>query len=438
MLFDWAGQPFYTVVTTFIFAPYFAAQVAPDPATGQSWWGLASAVAGLAVALSSPVLGAIADETGRRKAWLAAFSVLFVVGATGLWFAAPGGLAPVVMVLAAYVVATIGIEFATVFNNAMLPDVAPRQMIGRLSGSAWGLGYAGGLVALVLVLGLMTPMPGSDLTMLGVQPLVSHLAPAAGERLTGPLSALWYVVFVVPLFLFCPDVPSRSRLAPAVRSGLRELRRTLARLPSHRQVLKFFVARMLYQDGLNALVLFGGIYATGTFGWTTAEVGVFGILLAACGGIGAWAGGRADDRFGPKRVVAVSVAGLAIVSVGLLSVDAETVLFVIPAGGGGEGLFASTPERLYLLLGIFVGLFFGPAQAASRTILVRLAPRESMTEFFGLYALTGKLTAFLGPLAVGLLTAASGSQRVGISVVVVFLVAGLAVLATVRVPRSID
>lgn len=435
MLFDWAGQPFYTVVTTFVFAPYFAASVAPDPATGQSWWGFASAAAGIAIAVMSPMLGAIADETGRRKVWLAAFSGLFVLGAMGLWSAAPAGAA-VFTVLLAYVLATIGIEFATVFNNAMLPDIAPRHMIGRVSGAAWGLGYAGGLVALVLVLGFLTPMPDSDRTLLGFAPLGSGLAPAAGERLTGPLSAIWYVVFVAPLFLFCPDVPSRARLGPAARQGLVVLRRTLGSLGRHRDMLRFLVARMLYQDGLNALVLFGGIYAAGTFGWTTSEVGMFGILLAACGAVGAWLGGRADDRFGSKRVVAVSVAALAILSVGLLSVEEGRIFFVVPAEPGGEGLFASAPERLYLLFGAFVGVFFGPAQAASRTVLVKLAPRENMTEFFGLYALTGKLTAFLAPLAVGAVTAISGSQRVGISVIVVFLVAGLALLAAVRVPEE--
>ncbi len=433
MFFDWAGQPFYTVVTTFVFAPYFAAQVAPDPATGQSLWGFASAAAGVVIAVSSPVLGAIADETGGRKAWLAAFSLLFALGACGLWLAAPGGAA-LFLVLLSYVIATIGMEFATVFNNAMLPDIAPRHLIGRVSGAAWGLGYAGGLVALVLVLGLLTTMPGSERTLLGLPPLGAGLGAAAGERLTGPLSALWYVVFVAPLFLFCPDVPRRQALAPAARAGIAVLGGTLKRLPAHGQVLRFLLSRMLYQDGLNALLLFGGIYAAGTFGWAPTEVGLFGILLAATGAVGAWLGGRADDRFGPKTVVVTSVAALAVLSVGLLSVDAGTIFFVVPAAPGTGGLFASAPEKAYLAMGALVGVFFGPAQAASRTILVRLAPPENMTEFFGLYALTGKLTAFLAPLAVGALTAISGSQRVGISAIVAFLVGGLALLQTVRVP----
>ena len=286
------------------------------------------------------------------------------------------------------------------------------------------------------MLALLAGAPGGETTLIGLTPLGAGLGAAAGERLTGPLSALWYAVFVVPLFLFCPDVPARSKLGPAMRTGLATLAATLRRLRDHRQVLRFLLARMLYQDGLNALILFGGIYASGVFGWSTTEIGIFGILLAAFGAVGAWLGGRADDRFGARTVVLVSVAALALLSVGLLSVTSDTLLFVVPAAPGGEGLFTSAPERLYLVFGALVGVFFGPAQAASRTILVRLAPPEHMTAFFGLYALTGKLTAFLAPLAVGIVTGISGSQRVGISVIVLFLVGGWALLRTVRVPAE--
>lgn len=434
MLFDWAGQPFYTIITTFVFAPYFAAQVAANPAAGQSLWGFASAAAGLVIALSSPILGAIADETGRRKLWLGAFSAIFVAGSCLLWTAAPGGDASVFLVVVAFVAATVGMEFATVFNNAMLPDIAPRHLIGRTSGTAWAFGYVGGVVALVLVLGFLTSMPGSDQTLLGLRSPVAGLAPAAGERLTGPLSALWYVVFVTPLFLFCPDVPRRSDFRPAIRSGLAVLGQTLRNLRHHGTILRFLIARMLYQDGLNALGLFGGIYAATVFGWATIEVGIFGVLLVASGALGAWLGGLADDRYGPKTVVGVAVAGLTLIAFGLLSIERDAILFVVPAQAGGDGLFASTPERFCLALGALLGMFFGPAQAASRTILVKLAPQENITEFFGLYALTGKLTAFLAPLSVALVTAISGSQRIGISAIVVFLVGGLALLQTVRVP----
>ncbi|HMN88092.1 MAG TPA: MFS transporter [Bauldia sp.] len=439
LFFDWAAQPFFTLVTTFVFAPYFAARVAADPVEGQALWGYAAAAAGLAVALLAPVLGAIADAAGRRKPWIAAFSVLLVAGSFALWYAVPGAGDSVMIALVAFTVATIGAEFATVFTNAMMPDLVEDGRLGRLSGTGWGIGYVGGLVSLVIVLGFLAGSPETGKTLFGLAPLFG-LDPAtgAGDRAAGPLSALWYVVFVLPLFLFTPDGARRLRLGAAIREGLGSLRATVVGLRDHRNTARYLLANMIYTDGFAALVVFGGIYAAGTFGWSAMELGLFGILLTVTGTIGAIAGGRLDDRLGPKRVVLAALAGLAVASLGILSIDPSHVLFVVPVRppAPGDGLFGSPGEIAYLVLGAFLGLVAGPLQAASRTLLVRVSPREHMTQFFGLYALTGKVTSFVGPLAVGALTAASGSQRIGISVLVLFFLAGGAVLLGVRPERS--
>ncbi|MBA5778615.1 MFS transporter [Stappia sp. F7233] len=434
LFFDWATQPVHTLVTTFVFGPYFASAVASNPAEGQALWGYATAAAGLMIAILAPVLGAIADRTGARKPWIAAFSLPLVVGCLMLWWTAPGSSHAVVVALIGFVIATLGVEFATVFNNAMMPDLVPRERLGRLSGSGWALGYAGGLLSLVVALGLMASDPHTGRTLLGLEPIFG-LDPAtrAGDRASGPFSALWYAVFVLPLFLFTPDVPRRAPLAGSVRAGLASLKATFASARARRPMLLFLIANMVYKDGLVALFAFGGIYAAGVLGWSSIEIGIFGIFLTITGTLGAVLGGRFDDVFGPKAVISAALLILIFCGIGLVSVDRDTILFVIDtAPKTGTALFSSPPEIAFLALGGLLGAAAGPLQAASRTLLVHLAPRGEVTQYFGLFALSGKITSFLAPLGVGLVTAATASQAAGISVILAFFTAGLVLLARVE------
>ncbi|MEO0914583.1 MAG: MFS transporter, partial [Pseudomonadota bacterium] len=299
MLFDWANQPFYTLIITFIFAPYFAAEVASDAAAGQALWANVTALAGFTIALLAPVLGAIADQSGPRKPWIAAFSLLFILGCSGLWLAAPGAES-LTLVLLFFLIAFVGSEFMLIFTNAMLPDLGPREEIGRISGSGWAMGYAGGVLVLILVLLFLSPSPGKSTTLLGIAPLFG-LDPAEGEpaRATGPLTALWFAVFAIPLFLYTPDAPRRARTEGAIGKGLRQLKETVLSLPGKGTLLTYLIAAMLYRDGLAALFIFGGIFASGVLGWGLFELGVFGIIAAFTGAIGAWIGGQADRAYGP-------------------------------------------------------------------------------------------------------------------------------------------
>ena len=434
IFFDWAAQPYFTLITTFVFAPYFATHVASDPASGQALWGFATAAAGLMIALMSPVLGAIADASGRRKPWIAAFGALLVIGASLMWFGRPGDVSAIPALLLAYGIATIGVEFATVFNNAMMPTLVPPNRIGRLSGTGWATGYVGGILSLILVLGFLAADPETGRTLFGRMPLfgldpVSH----QGDRITGPLTGIWFVIFVLPMFLLTPDYPAKRRIGEALRAGLTELRRTLAELPKQKSLAAFLLANMIYTDGLVSLFAFGGIYAAGTFGWNTIQIGTFGIILAIAGTFGAWLGGKLDDRLGPKRVIAGSMMILLLAIVAILLVDKQTILFmkVTPPAPGGA-LFASAAERAYLVLGCLIGAAGGPLQAASRTLLIRLAPKDRIAQYFGLFALTGKVTSFIGPLVIGAITAVTESQKAGMAVLVLFFVAGLALLRRVR------
>ncbi|QUS37550.1 MFS transporter [Tardiphaga alba] len=434
MFFDWAAQPYFSLITTFVFAPYFATRVAADPATGQSLWGFATACAGLIIAFMSPVLGAIADASGRRKPWIAGFGTIFVIGACIMWIGKPGDPALILPLLIAYGFATIGVEFATVFNNAMMPTLVPPEKLGRLSGSGWALGYVGGILSLVVVLGFMAANPSSGKTLFGLTPILG-LDPASfeGDRISGPLSGLWFIVFVLPMFLFTPDFPAKVSVGNAVRAGLTDLGHTLRELPKHKSIMAFLIANMIYTDGLVSLFAFGGIYAAGTFGWNTIQIGTFGIILAIAGTFGAFIGGKLDDAFGPKRVIAGALLLLLLAIVSILLIDKETILFmkVTPPQPNG-GLFAAPAEKAYLLLGCLIGMAGGPLQAASRTLLIRLAPQDRIGQFFGLFALTGKVTSFMGPLLIGVVTAVTASQKAGMAVLVVFFVAGLGLLARVR------
>jgi UMF1 family MFS transporter len=433
IFFDWATQPFFTLITTFVFAPYFATRVASDPASGQALWGFATAAAGLLIALMSPVLGAIADRSGRRKPWIAAFGALLVLGSALMWFGKPGDASVIPPLLLAYGIATIGVELATVFNNAMMPSLVPPDRIGRLSGTGWATGYAGGILSLVLVLGFLAANPETGRTLFGLIPLFG-LDPIThqGDRITGPLTGIWFIIFVLPMFMLTPDYPARRRIGEALREGLTELRQTLAELPKQKSMAAFLLANMIYTDALVSLFAFGGIYAAGTFGWNTIQIGTFGILLAIAGTFGAWLGGKLDDKLGPKRVIAGSMMILLFSIVAILLVDKDRILFVKVAPPVPDGaLFAAATERAYLVLGCLIGAAGGPLQAASRTLLIHLAPKDRIAQYFGLFALTGKVTSFAGPLLIGAITAITANQKAGMAVLVVFFVAGLALLARV-------
>jgi MFS transporter, UMF1 family len=436
VLFDWATQPFYTLVVTFLFAPYFVNGFMADPAGGAALWAYATSIAELIAAILAPVLGAIADAGQPRKPWIAAFSVLLVVGLCGLWVAAPERTDLLPVVLIAFGLATIGAELATVFTNAMMTSLVSGRRLGTLSGMGWAAGYVGGLVSLALVAGLLVADPNTGKTLLGLPPIVP-LDPATreGDRLVGPFSAVWYLVFVLPLFLLTPDRTAKPLQARVVTAGLTQLMRSVKDLArNHAQVALFLLARMLYADGLGAIFAFGGIYAATVFGWGAAELGLFGIILTIAGTIGASLGGPLDDRAGSKAVIAATLCLFIAASISVLSVDRDHVLFVLPVEAKlpGSAPFSSAGEQVYLAFAILIGLASGPIQASSRTLLARMCPRGKMTEFFGFFSFSGKITAFAAPLAIGAVTHATGSQRLGIATSVLFLIAGLLLLLRVK------
>lgn len=404
-LYDWANSPFPAIVLTFVFPAYFVQAVAADTAGATSQWAFMTGIAALVIAVASPVLGSIADQGRRRKPWLALFSTILVLGSALLWFvrpeAADGGL---LLVLVG--VSVIAFEIGMVFYNALLPTLVPASHLGRVSGWAWGLGYFGGLGGLVLVLFVFVQ---TDAPPFGLdKALAEHV------RIAGPVVALWLAVFCLPLFLWTPDPPGRGLPATAaVREGLATLVRTLVALPGHGQLARFLLARMIFTDGINTLFAFGGVYAAGTFAMSVEEVILFGLLLNATAGAGAFAFGWIDDWIGAKPTILIGLVALIVIGVPLLLI--ETRLW-------------------FWILGSALGVFFGPVQAASRSLMARMAPAGMETEMFGLFALSGKVTAFVGPWLVGVVALAYDSQRIALATVLPFLLLGALLLLTVREP----
>lgn len=408
-LFDWANSPFPAIVLTFVFPAYFASAIAVDAAAATSQWAFMIGAAALVIAFASPILGSIADQGRRRKPWLAVFTAVLAVGSALLWFVRPDN-ADAVLLLVLVGVSVIAFEIGMVFYNALLPTLVPKSHVGRVSGWAWGLGYFGGLGGLVLVLFVFvqveTPPFGLD------KEAAEHV------RIAGPVVALWLCLFSLPLFLWTPDPRGRGLPAKAaVREGLVVLARTLRTLPQHGQLARFLLARMIFTDGVNTLFAFGGIYASGTFGMSVEEVIVFGLLLNATAGAGAFAFGWIDDWIGAKPTILIGLAALVVIGVPLLLI--ETKLW-------------------FWILGAALGIFFGPVQSASRSMMVRMTPAGMESEMFGLFALSGKATAFIGPWVVGVVALTYDSQRLALATVLPFLVIGGLLMLSVREPTSAE
>ncbi|MBS0249743.1 MAG: MFS transporter [Proteobacteria bacterium] len=446
MLFDWSVQPHYTLVQTFLFGPYFANAVVQNSvcglaagsekaACGQALWGYAAAVAGLLIAIISPLLGAAADGRGSRKPWMAMLSLLFLASLSSLWLGVPdANTTTIFIVLAGFVGATLAAELMSVFSNAIMTGLVPKEELGRLSGTGWAVGYFGGLVSLALVAGLLVPMPGEPTTLLGLDPLL-HLDNAThqSDRITGPFAAIWFVIFIIPFFVFVPD-RHRASTAHPERSAASELWETIKSLPSMPSLLIFLVARMLFTDGLSAIFAFGGIYGASVFGWGPLELGMFGIILTLVGAFGALFGGWLDDSIGPKAVIILALLALIVGALGILSVDKTHIFFTTEVAEKiiGSKPFSSPGEQVFLAFAVLVGVVSAPVQAASRSLLARIAPADKITQFFGLFAFSGKVTAFLAPFCVAIITQETGSQRLGMAAVLAFLAIGVVMMMFVR------
>lgn len=406
-LYDFANSSFTTLVVTFIYATYFTKGIAPDEISGTRLWSEGITITAIIVALISPFVGALADRSGRRKFYLLIATVLCIVSTAVLFYPETG---EVYFALTFFIIANVSYEIAHVFYNAFLPEIAPPSHIGRVSGYGWALGYVGGLGCLVVGLfALVNPeIPWFGFSKAGSENI----------RATNLLVSVWFGLFCIPMFLFVKDRPRPPRAAHSnvYRAAIQQLKHTFQEVRTYRDIFRLLLARLIYNDGVITIFAFGGIYAQGTFGFTTEEIIIFGIGLNFAAGLGAALFGIMDDRMGGKATIMVTLFGLFAAT--LLAVVAES-------------------RALFWIAGLGVGLLAGPNQAASRSLLGRFTPREKENEFFGFFAFSGKFTAFLGPFLFGILTTTFGNQRAGVAVVMVFFIIGALLLSRVEEAEGI-
>ncbi|MBU1193664.1 MAG: MFS transporter [Proteobacteria bacterium] len=401
VMFDFANSAYTTLVVTFIYGTYFVKAIASDEIAGTALWSRGVTITALSVALLSPFLGAIADKTNLRKRFLLISTIVTVAGTVFLYFVKPG---QVMLALWGFVISNIAFELTNVFYNAFLPEIASKDKIGRLSGIGWGVGYIGGLAAMVIAMvGFVSPeTPWFGFTR----------EAGANIRATNLLVGAWFAVFAIPLFAFVrqPFNHCKDSIGQITRQGFSDIITTVREIKKYKQIATLLLARMIYNDGLVTIFAFGGIYAAGTFGFSFNEIMIFGICINIAAGIGALIMGFFDDRLGGKKTIQISNIALGFAT------------FLAAVSPGKTGFWIAC---------ILIGLFAGPNQSASRSLLGRFVPKENETQFFGFFAFSGKLTAFMGPLLLGVLTQVFNSQRAGVAAVILFFVFGALVLSRV-------
>jgi MFS transporter, UMF1 family len=433
-LYDFGNSAFTTMIVTFVYATFFADYIVGIANEGTTIWSWGVSATAICVAILSPFMGAIADRGGYRKVFLALFTGVCIVCTIATYFAQPahipsavpamGGLSGALpradylirgdiwFALIFFVIANIAFEMGGVFYNAFLPDIAAPEKIGRISGYGWALGYVGGLLAMVICLFLFIKTDHPFFGLIGKDQL-EHV------RATNIFVAVWFLVFSLPIFWWIKEEKSQAVKddQPLISTTIKQLKNTFIELKKYKEIVKFLISRMFFNDGLVTIFFFGGLFAKAEYGFSTEKLMYFGILLNVTAAIGAFALGFLDDILGGKKTILISLLALSICTVIVLGAESETAFWIA---------------------GALVGVFSGPNQAASRSLMGRFVPPDKENEFYGFFAMSGKATAFLGPMLFGLLTAMFDSQRVGLTVVVLFFVIGGAVLLFVDEEKGIE
>jgi UMF1 family MFS transporter len=433
--FDWASQPYHTLLVTFIFGPYFAVvaaeyylslgldEAAAD-ARAQSVWALCLTITGLIIGFGAPIIGALADTSGRRVPWVAGFSVMYVLGAGALWYTYPDG-SNMWSMLIAFGIGFIGAEYALIFINSQLPNLGEPDEIGEISGTGFAFGYAGGFVSLAILL-LFFAEQGNGKTLIGLDPIFGLDAEnREGTRAVGPIAALWYAVFMIPYFMWVRDAP-RTGERGTVSGAFKLLGKLISSLRYRLSLSAYLGSSMFYRDALNGLYGFGGVYAALVLNWDIVKIGIFGIVALISSVIFSFLGGKLDKRLGPKPVIVMAIWVLIMICIVIVNMS-RTHFFGVTLADGSQ-----LPDLMFFGCGVLIGGMGGILQSTSRSLMVRHSDPEAPTEYFGLYGLSGRATAFIAPSLIGAVTAATGSARLGISPVIGLFAIGLVLLIWVK------
>ena len=415
-IYDFANQPFTTIILTFVYSTFFVDFIATSGELGAVMWGRAVTISSLIIAFLSPIMGAIADNGGYRKKFLIFWTWICIIFSMLLYFPLKGEM---LLALIFFCIANVGFEMGGVFLNAYLPEIAPKEKIGRISGYGWSFGYIGGLIALGISF-IIFISPENPINPLNGELL--NLESGEHIRIINVLIGVWFAVFSIPTFLYLKDNDKTNSLncSQLIKDSFKSLKKTFKEVKSYKETIKFLLARLVYNDALITIFAFGGIYAKQVFNFTFNEIFLFGIVLNITAGIGALAMGFLDDFLGGKKTIQISNVGFII---------ACTLAVVAPEFNSGRFIF--------WIAGSMIGVFSGPNQAASRSLMGRMTPKNKENEFYGFFAFSGKATSFVGPLLFSTIVALTGSIRLGLFIVSFLFLIGILLLNNVDEDKGI-
>ena len=404
--YDFANSPFTTIVVTFIYSAYFASGIVGDEAMGQVYWGNAVTLCAIIIAFLSPIMGAVADQGGYRKTFLLFWTWICIIFSIALFFPKQGNI---ICALVFFSIANIAFEMGCVFCNAYVPKISKLEEIGKISGYGYAFGYLGGLLALVF--GLITiALPENP--MFGIS-----IENGQNFRAMNLLVAIWLFIFSIPTFLWLDKDSRKKELnIKLISDSFLQLRKTFKDIKKLKNTFLFLISRLFYNDALITMFAFGGIIAKSIYGFDLEKMLIFGILLGVAAGLGAFLMGFVDDFIGPKKTIQISNLLLTLATIMVVFIENETTFWIA---------------------GILVGFASGPNQSSSRSLMSKLSPKDKQNQFFGFFAFSGKITAFLGPFLLAQITyicltyfkfSNALSQRAGISVVLALILIGSSIL----------
>jgi len=392
-LYDFANQPFTTIIVTFIYSAFFTKVIAENEQVGTIMWANAISITAIVVAFLSPILGAIADNGGYRKFFLILFTWICAIFSMLLYFPQSGD---VFFALTLFVIANISFEMGTVFCNSYLPDLSEKSNSGSISGFAWGIGFVGGLIALFLSLFLFSELDSVSIRKINV------------------LVGIWLLLFSIPTFLFVKDRKKERFRKEHIIHSFSEIKTTFRSISKYKVISQFLVARLFFNDGLITIFALGGIYAVGTLDFSFNEVMKLGIVLNIAAGLGSFLFGYIEDKIGFKKIINITLIVLIIAT--LIAIYAPETHY---------------PKELFWLAGVLIGLMVGPNQSCSRSLMAQITPKAKLNEFFGFFALTGKATSFIGPLLFGIVTSIY-NQQMALWVVIILFLLGLLLFSRIQ------
>ena len=381
--YDFANQPYTTLIITFIYSAFFVNYIAPNETNGTFLWANAISITAICVGILSPILGAFADSGGYRKFFLIFFTILCSIFTALLYIPDSGD---VFLALVLVILSNIAYELGTVFSNSYLIDLSNNKNVGRISGTAWGFGFVGGLIALFCALTFFDVNIPNDIKRINI------------------FVAIWFLFFSLPAFFFLKDRKKEKLLMSNLILSFKSLKITFKEIYKYKKILNFLIARLFYNDGLITIFALGGIYAVGSLDFSMREVLILGVVLNIFAAIGSFTFGYIEDRIGVKNVINISL---------LILIFATLLAFIAP--------WTNFPKEIFWLAGVLLGTMIGPNQSCSRSFMSQIIPIEKKNEFFGFFALTGKATSFLGPLLFGIITTLHSQQFALLSVVVFFI-----------------